>query len=39
MVREQVCPDKPYAIGLRLGADAARKLRNPDELKFFKMVG
>ena len=36
MVREQVCPDKPYAIGLRLGADAARKLRNPDELKIFQ---
>ena len=36
MVREQVCPGQAHAIGLRLGADAARKLRNPDELKIFQ---
>ncbi len=35
-VREQVCPEDPYAIGLRLGADAARELSDPDRLKGFK---
>ena len=35
-VRKSVCPDKPYAIGLRLGADAAEELSQPDILKGFK---
>ena len=35
-VREQVCPDKPYAIGLRLGDDASRDLAHPEKLAAFK---
>ena len=35
-VREQVCPDQAYAIGLRLGAEAAAKLREPEELLAFQ---
>ena len=35
-VRRSVCPDKPYAIGLRLGADAAGELSQPDTLDRFK---
>jgi hypothetical protein len=35
-VREQVCPDQAYAIGLRLGAEAAAKLRDPEELLAFQ---
>ena len=35
-VREQVCPDQAYAIGLRLGAAAAAKLREPEELLAFQ---
>ena len=35
-VRKQVCPDQPYAIGLRLGAEAARTLRDPAELLSFQ---
>ena len=35
-VREKICPDTPYAIGLRLGADAARELSNPEELNRFR---
>ena len=35
-VRKSVCPDRPYAIGLRLGADAAEELSQPDILKGFK---
>lgn len=35
-VRNLVSPDQPYAIGLRLGADAARELSQPDTLKTFK---
>ncbi len=35
-VRERVCPDKPYAIGLRLGGQAARELQAPGELDAFK---
>ena len=36
-VRKPVCPHQPYAIGLRLGADAARELSEPDTLKAFKI--
>lgn len=36
-VRKSVCPHQPYAIGLRLGADAARELSEPDTLKAFKI--
>ena len=32
-VRKSVCPLKPYAIGLRLGADAARELLEPKVLR------
>ena len=35
-VRKVTCPNDPYAIGLRLGADAARELANPQELENFK---
>ncbi|MFP6900897.1 MAG: metabolite traffic protein EboE [Opitutales bacterium] len=35
-VRQEVAPDKPYAIGLRLGADAARDLNNGDQLARFR---
>lgn len=35
-VRESVCPDEPYAIGLRLGADAARELSQPQNLLAFR---
>ena len=35
-VRQQVCPDQPYAIGLRLGAEAAGTLREPAELLSFQ---
>ena len=35
-VRKATCPHDPYAIGLRLGADAARELANPQELENFK---
>jgi sugar phosphate isomerase/epimerase len=35
-VREQVCPGRPYAIGLRLGADAARELSDPATLTAFR---
>jgi len=37
-VRAQVCPDLPYAIGLRLGHSAALELNDPrsDNLKDFK---
>ena len=35
-VRKATCPHDPYAIGLRLGADAARELANPKELENFK---
>lgn len=35
-VRHQVCPDDAYAIGLRLGADAARELSNPQTLATFR---
>jgi hypothetical protein len=34
-VRERVCPDKPYAIGLRLGAQAVHDLSNPSTLLDF----
>ena len=36
-VRKSVCPHQPYAIGLRLGADAARELSEPDTLNAFKI--
>ena len=35
-VRQQVCPELPYAIGLRLGAEAARRLKDPTELLAFQ---
>ena len=35
-VRKKICPDTPYAIGLRLGADAARELSNPEVLNRFR---
>lgn len=35
-VRERVCPGQPYAIGLRLGADAARELSEPATLTAFQ---
>ena len=35
-VRDRVSPGKPYAIGLRLGADAARELSDPAALKSFR---
>lgn len=35
-VRAQVCPDAPYAIGLRLGAAAARELAEPSTLTAFR---
>lgn len=34
-VRARVCPDKPYAIGLRLGVQAARELSEPNTLLDF----
>ena len=36
-VRNRVSPDRPYAIGLRLGADAARELSDPAALKSFRV--
>jgi hypothetical protein len=35
-VRNALCPDDPYAIGLRLGAGAARELSQPGKLRKFK---
>ncbi len=35
-VRVRVCPDKPYAIGLRLSDQAARELIEPATLAAFK---
>lgn len=35
-VRERVCPDKPYAIGLRLSEQASRELLAPGELDAFR---
>ena len=35
-VREKVSPDDPFAIGLRLGAEAARELADPDKLFSFQ---
>ena len=35
-VRERVCPDDAYAIGLRLGADAARELSDRETLNRFR---
>ena len=35
-VRKKICPDEPYAIGLRLGADVARELSNSETLGKFK---
>ena len=35
-VRERICPGQPYAIGLRLGADAARELSEPATLTAFQ---
>ena len=35
-VREQVCPDKPYAIGLRLSEQASRELSDRATLAAFK---
>lgn len=37
LVRQQVCPDHPYGIGLRLSARAAAELReHPDRLDAFR---
>jgi hypothetical protein len=38
-VRQGDLPDAPYAIGLRLGADAARELAQPQNLKISRVVG
>ena len=35
-VRERVCPHAPFAIGLRLGNQAARELSNPEKLLEFQ---
>ena len=35
-VRNRVCPDEPYAIGLRLSAKAAAELAEPSELASFQ---
>lgn len=35
-VRERVCPEDPYAIGLRLSASAARELSVPSNLLAFR---
>ena len=35
-VRERVCPDKPYAIGLRLSDQAARELIEPAAMAAFR---
>jgi hypothetical protein len=35
-VRQRVCPDKPYAIGLRLSHQAARELSVPATLREFQ---
>ena len=35
-VKQRVCPDKPYAIGLRLSDQAARDLSKPATLREFK---
>src|SRR5256885_14996682 len=35
-VRERVCPDQPYAIGLRLSEQAARDLSDPATLLAFQ---
>ena len=35
-VRDQVCAGQPYAIGLRLGADAARELSDRPTLLAFQ---
>ena len=35
-VRQRVCPDAPYAIGLRLSAEAALELRTPETLLAFQ---
>lgn len=34
-VRQKICPKEPFAIGLRLGKDAAYELSKPEELKHF----
>ena len=35
-VRRRVCPDRPYAIGLRLGDQASRELSDPATLRAFR---
>ena len=35
-VKNLVCPDKPFAIGLRLGATAAQSLADPNTLLSFQ---
>ena len=35
-VRQQVCPSKPYAVGLRLGNSAARELASEKNLNIFR---
>jgi hypothetical protein len=36
-VRQRVCPDAPYAIGLRLSGRAARELSDPATLRLFQL--
>src|ERR1700693_1578496 len=35
-VRDRVCRDQPFAIGLRLSDEASRELINPDMLRDFR---
>ena len=35
-VREQVCPNEPYAIGLRLSDRASRELADPEAIRRFR---
>ncbi|WP_116106504.1 metabolite traffic protein EboE [Lewinella sp. IMCC34191] len=37
VVKQQLCPDEPFGIGLRLSATAAAQLAEPKRLKSFKM--
>jgi len=35
-IRDRVCPQKPFAIGLRLGERASRELSDPETLATFQ---
>jgi hypothetical protein len=37
-VRQKVAPDEPYAIGLRLGQEAAKDLSQPQNLTAFQSL-